>query len=81
MPDRDALASIIVLKGGISWEMLPQEMGYGSGSTRWQRMRDWQEAGVWLKLQRVLLNWLGEADRIDWERVSLDTVSTLAKGK
>ena len=56
-------------------------MGYGSGSTRWQRMRDWQEAGVWLKLQRVLLNWLGEADRIDWERVSLDTVSTLAKGK
>ena len=34
VPDRDALAGIIfVLKSGIPWEMLPKEMGCGSGST------------------------------------------------
>jgi transposase len=32
--DRAALTGIIfVLKGGIPWEMLPQEMGCGSGMT------------------------------------------------
>ena len=34
VPDRAALAGIIfVLKTGIPWEMLPQEMGCGSGVT------------------------------------------------
>lgn len=34
IPDRAALTGIIfVLKSGIPWEMLPQEMGCGSGST------------------------------------------------
>lgn len=43
--DLAALTGIVfVLKSGIPWEMLPQEMGYGS--TCWRRLRDWQEAGV-----------------------------------
>jgi transposase len=80
VPDRAALSGIIfVLKSGIPWEMLPQEMGCGSGSTCWRRLRDWQEAGVWEKLHRVLLDRLGEADRIDWERASLDSASVSAK--
>jgi len=46
VPDRAALTGIIVvLKSGIPWEMLPQEMGRGSGVTCWRRLRDWQEAG------------------------------------
>ena len=46
--DRAALTGIIfVLKSGIPWEMLPQEMGCGSGVTCWRRLRDWQQAGVW----------------------------------
>jgi transposase len=78
--DRAALTGIVFdLKSGIPWEMLPQEMGCGSGSTCWRRLRDWQEAGVWGELHRVLLDRLGEADRIDWERASLDSASVSAK--
>ena len=34
VPDRAALAGILfVLKSGIPWEMLPQELGCGSGMT------------------------------------------------
>jgi transposase len=54
-------------------------MGCGSGSTCWRRLRGWQEAGVWEELHRVLLDRLGEADRIDWERASLDSASVPAK--
>jgi transposase len=80
VPDRAALSGIIfVLKSGIPWEMLPKEMGCGSGSTCWRRLRDWQEAGVWEELHRVLLDRLGEADRIEWERASLDSASVSAK--
>ena len=32
MPDREALSGILfVLRSGIPWEMLPKEMGCGSG--------------------------------------------------
>jgi len=80
VPDRAALAGIIfVLKSGIPWEMLPKEMGCGSGSTCWRRLRDWQEAGVWRELHRVLLDRLGESDRIEWGRASLDSASVPAK--
>jgi transposase len=78
--DRAALTGIVfVLKSGIPWEMLPQEMGCGSGSPCWRRLRDWQEAGVWEELHRVFLDRLGEAERIDWERASLDSASVSAK--
>ncbi|HEV2125459.1 MAG TPA: IS5 family transposase [Chloroflexota bacterium] len=78
--DRAALTGIIfVLKSGIPWEMLPPEMGCGSGVTCWRRLRDWQEAGVWDRLHRELLDRLGEAERIDWSRASLDSSSIPAK--
>lgn len=80
VPDRAALTgSIFVLKSGIPWEMLPQELGCGSGMTCWRRLRDWQTAGVWDALHRTLLDRLGEADRIDWSRASLDSASIPAK--
>jgi transposase len=78
--DRAALTGIIfVLKSGIPWEMLPQEMGCGSGVTCWRRLRDWQEAGVWEALHRTLLDRLGEANQIDWSRAVLDSASIPAK--
>ncbi len=78
--DRAALTGIIfVLKSGIPWEMLPQEMGCGSGVTCWRRLRDWQQAGVWDRLHRELLDRLGEADQIDWSRASLDSASIPAQ--
>ena len=80
VPNRAALTGIVfVLKTGIPWEMLPKEMGCRSGSTCWRRLRDWQEAGVWRRLHRVLLDRLGEADKIDWSRASLDSASVAAK--
>ena len=80
VPDRACLTGIIfVLKSGIPWEMLPQELGCGSGMTCWRRLRDWQAAGVWERLHRVLLDRLGAADRIDWSRASLDSASIPAK--
>ena len=78
--DRAALTGIVfVLKSCMPGEMLPQEMGCGSGSTCWRRLRDWQAAGVWEGLHRALLDRLGEAERIDWERASLDSASVPAK--
>ncbi len=78
--DHAALTGIIfVLKSGIPWEMLPQEMGCGSGVTCWRRLRDWQEAGVWEQLHRVLLDRLGQADQINLGRASLDRATVPAK--
>src|SRR5436190_1327820 len=66
IPDRACLTGIVfVSKTGIQWEYLPQEMGCGSEMTCWLRLRDWQEAGVWWDLHRVVVERLGEADRID----------------
>ncbi len=80
VPDRACLTGIIfVLKSGIPWELLPQELGCGSGMTCWRRLRDWQEAGVWERLHHALLDRLGETDRIDWSRASLDSASIPAK--
>jgi transposase len=79
--NRAALSGILfVLKTGIPWEMLPQEMGCGSGMTCWRRLRDWQAAGVWEQLHQALLNRLGEAEQIDWSRASLDSASVPAPG-
>jgi transposase len=80
VPDRAALTGILfVLRTGIPWEMLPREMGCGSGVTCWRRLRDWQEAGVWDRLHRELLRRLREADRIDWSRACMDSASIAAK--
>jgi len=81
LPDRPALCGIIfVLQTGMRRDDLPQELGGGSGSTCWRRLRDWQAAGVWRRLHRVLSDKLGEAGRIDWSRASLGSASVRAKG-
>jgi len=80
VPDRAALTGIIfVLKSGIPWEMLPQELGCGSGMTCWRKLRAWQDAGVWERLHHTLLDRLGEAGQLDWSRASLDSASIPAK--
>src|SRR5215211_1175074 len=80
VPDRACLTGIFfVLRSGIPWEMLPPELGCGSGMTCWRRLRDWQQIGVWDRLHRLLLDRLGAADQIDWERACLDSASVPAK--
>ena len=73
LPDRLVLNGILhVLHTGIAWEDLPREYGYGSGSTCWRRLRDWQQAGVWDALHQRLLKQLNAAGAIDWSRASVD---------
>ena len=89
LDDRKALTGILfVLKSGIPWEMLPQEMGCGSGMTPyqvrgrlcWRRLQEWQQAGVWQKLHATLLSRLHGADRLDWSRACVDSASVRAVG-
>lgn len=78
--NRAALAGILfVLRTGCPWSYVPQEMGCGSGSTCWRRLRDWQQAGVWTRLERELLQRLSDADQIDWSRAAVDSMSVSAK--
>ncbi len=82
LDDRAVLAGILfVLQSGITWEILPQEMGCGSGMSCWRRLCAWQEAGVWGALQEVLLALLRTADRIDWSRCIVDSSSMRVKNR
>src|SRR6476469_150538 len=79
--DRKVLTGILfVLRTGIPWEDLPQEMGCGSGMTCWRRLREWQQAGVWQRLHELLLAKLHEGDRIDWSRAAIDSSQIRAFG-
>ncbi len=79
LPPRKALTGILfVLKSGIPWEMLPQEMGCGSGMTCWRYLHNWAEAGVWAEMHVVMLAKLREADKIDWSRAIVDSSSVRA---
>jgi transposase len=64
---RKVLTGILfVLKTGIPWEALPQELGCGSGMTCWQRLHE------------LLLAKLREADKLDWSRAVVDSSSVRA---
>jgi transposase len=80
VPDRAALGGIIfVLRTGIQWAELRKELGFGSGSTCWRRLQEWQEAGVWEQLHYDLLWQLQAVGQIDWSRVCVDASSIAAK--
>src|SRR3954470_23763114 len=80
VPNRVALTGILfVLKTGLPWEYFPQELGC-CGMTLWNRLRDWQRAGVWERLHRTLLQHLAAAGQIDWRRASADASRIPAKG-
>ena len=74
--DRLALTGILFVgRTGTAWELLPPELGCGSGMTCWRRLRDWQVSGVWQKVWHVLLDELGLAGRIDWSKAVVDSSS------
>jgi transposase len=80
--DRAVRAGIVfVLSTGISWNALPQELGCGSGVTCWRRLREWQRAGLWERLHRLVLDRLGQQGLLDWSRAAVDSVSVRAKRK
>ena len=69
---------LFVLRSGIPWEMLPQELGCGSGMTCWRRLRDWQDAGIWQLIHFSVLDWLARYGEIDWSRAVVDGSSVRA---
>lgn len=76
--DRLCLTGILfVLKTGIAWEDFPQEMGC-CGMTLWNRLNAWRKAGVWKRLQELLLEKLHQADQLDWSRATVDSASVRA---
>jgi len=76
--DRVALSGILfVLKTGIAWEDLPQEIGC-SGMTCWRRLKEWNDAGVWVKLQQKILQQLEDSGILDWRRAAIDASSVRA---
>ena len=79
VPDRLALTGILfVARTGTAWELLPPELGCGSGMTCWRRFRDWQVSGVWQKVWKAILDQLGLADQIDWSKAVVDSSSVRA---
>lgn len=79
--NRQAMTGILfVLKTGIPWEYLPQEMGCGSGMTCWRRLRDWQKAGVWDRMHEALLQKLLKEGVVDLSSVAVDSSSVRAVG-
>ena len=80
LPDREALCGILfVLHTGIAWRHLPAELGFGSGSTCWRRLDEWQRAGLWPRLHALLLDELRAAGELEWERAIADSSHIQAK--
>lgn len=79
VPNRKALLGIVfVLRTGTPWNMLPQELGCGSGVTCWRRLRDWTALGIWHAVHHRLLNVLGKAGHVDLTRAVIDSQSVRA---
>jgi len=79
--NRQALTGIIfVLRTGIPWELLPQEMGCGSGVSCWRRLRDWEAAGIWQEVHARMLGKLRRNDQIDLSIVTADSGTVRAVG-
>src|SRR5438477_3572248 len=80
LDDRAALQGILfVLYTGIAWRHLPLELGFGSGSTCYRRMVEWQQAGVWERVHALLLAELQAAGALEWSRAVADSSHVQAK--
>ena len=80
VPDRACMAAIVFMcRTSTPWALLPvRELGCGSVTTCWNRFAEWARAGVFDRLQELLLDELGAAGLLDWSRVSVDAASLRA---
>jgi transposase len=72
-------AIVFMCRTSTPWALLPvREFGCGSITTCWRRFAEWAAAGVFDRLQELLLDELGAAGLLDWSRVSVDSASVRA---
>jgi transposase len=72
-------AIIFMARTSTPWALLPVgEFGCGSATTCWRRFAEWAHAGVFERLQEVLLDELGQVGALDWSRISVDSFSLRA---
>jgi transposase len=78
--DRACMAAIMFMaRTSTPWALLPvSEFGCGSVTSCWRRFAEWASAGVFERLQEVLLDELRAAGQLDWSRVSVDSFSLRA---
>ena len=69
--DRKTLNGILyVLRTGCRWQDIPKE--YGSATTCWRRLKQWEKDGTWERIWRSLLVLLDEQGNLEWTRAFLD---------
>lgn len=76
--NRACLEGILwLLRSGARWKDLPGD--FPSSSTCWRRLRDWEEADLWLNIWRKFLGELDAAGLLDWEEAFADGSFASAK--
>jgi transposase len=66
VPNRACLTGIVyVLRTGMPWRFVPNELGCGSGVTCWRRLREWTTTGVWPQIHTRLLRALAGEGQVD----------------
>lgn len=72
--DREVLAAIVfVAASGCAWRRLPAVFG-PSGPTAHRRFLEWDRAGVWAELRRLLAAEAGGGTEARWVRCAVDAV-------
>lgn len=76
--DRKCFEGILwIAWSGAPWGALPKE--YGSPTTCWRRLNEWETCDVLLDLWRAFLAQLSEADKLDWDECFADGSFVSAK--
>ena len=79
-PVRDCVEGILwILRTGARWKDMPAR--FPSATTCWRRLKEWTEAGIWMKAWARLLRKLDRQGRVDWNESMADgTFSSAKKG-
>ena len=73
LPNRQVVNGILfVLRSGCQWKGLKKEW-YGASSSLHQRFQDWNEAGVWKKVYRVMVKYYHTKRHIRWQWQAVDS--------
>lgn len=79
LDNRAVLAALLYLThAGCSWWKLPASFGV-SRATAHRRFTEWTRTGLWPRLHQAVLDRLGAAGAIAWDRAVLDSIAVRAE--